>query len=50
ENRWEDSQTTKLLELYDKGMKWEKIAERFPGRSVGACKSEYFKLRPLRSE
>ena len=43
--KWTASERSILLEQRAKGVGWERIAERLPGRSEGACKQCYQKIK-----
>jgi hypothetical protein len=49
-HKWSPEEDTLIIELRGKGMKWEDISKRLPGRSAISCRLHYQNYLERRSE
>ncbi|PSR77790.1 hypothetical protein BD289DRAFT_463510 [Coniella lustricola] len=50
QSKWSPEEDDILIELRGRGMKWEDISRRVPGRSVTSCRLHYQNYLERRSE
>jgi hypothetical protein len=50
QSKWSPEEDTLIIELRGKGMKWEDISKRLPGRSAISCRLHYQNYLERRSE